>query len=72
MTFFILIRQELFERKQQLMTSFLTILLGVAAIVSINSITSSSQTAIQKELERLGANVLNPPQGCDGAELLYG
>jgi len=62
MTFFILIRQELFERKQQLMTSFLTILLGVAAIVSINSITSSSQTAIRKELERLGANVLILPK----------
>lgn len=62
MTFFFLIRQELFERKQQLMTSFLTILLGVAAIVSINSITSSSQTAIQKELERLGANVLILPK----------
>lgn len=62
MTFFFLIRQELFERKQQLMTSFLTILLGVAAIVSINSITSSSQAAIQKELERLGANVLILPK----------
>lgn len=62
MTFFFLIKQELFERKQQLMTSLLTILLGVAAIVSINSITSSSQTAIKKELERLGANVLILPK----------
>ncbi len=62
MTFFFLIRQEIFQRKQQLMTSLLTILLGVAAIVSINSITSSSQAAIQKELERLGTNVLILPK----------
>ncbi len=62
MTFFFMVRQELFERKQQLMTSLLTILLGVAAIVSINSITESSQTAIKKELEKLGANVLILPK----------
>ena len=62
MTFFFMVRQELFERKQQLMTSLLTIILGVAAIVSINSITTSSQTAIKKELEKLGANVLILPK----------
>lgn len=62
MTFFFMVRQELLERKQQLMTSLLTILLGVAAIVSINSITISSQDAINKELERLGVNVLILPK----------
>jgi len=62
MTFFFLVRQEIFERKQQLMTSLLTIIIGIAAIVSINSITSSSQVAIKKELERLGTNVLILPK----------
>lgn len=62
MNFFFMVRQELFERKQQLMTSLLTILLGVAAIVSINSITISSQEAINQELEKLGVNVLILPK----------
>ncbi|MBI9090778.1 MAG: ABC transporter permease [Desulfobacterium sp.] len=52
----------MFERKQQLLTSFLTILLGITAIVSINTITHSSQTAVKQELERLGANVLILPR----------
>ncbi|MFH1155325.1 MAG: FtsX-like permease family protein [Pseudomonadota bacterium] len=62
MNLFFLIRKELFERKQQLMTSFLTILLGITAIVSINTITHSSQTAVKQELEQLGANVLILPR----------
>lgn len=62
MTPFYLVTRELTERKQQLLTSFITILLGVAAIVSINTITQSSQTAIKKELEKLGANVLILPK----------
>ncbi|MCP4646838.1 MAG: ABC transporter permease, partial [bacterium] len=56
-----LIKKEMFERKQQLVTSFLTILLGITAIVSINTITHSSQTAVKQELEQLGANVLILP-----------
>jgi putative ABC transport system permease protein len=59
---FSLIRKELFERKQQLATSFLTIFLGITAIVSINTITHSSQEAVKQELEQLGANVLILPR----------
>ncbi|MCP4718780.1 MAG: ABC transporter permease [Desulfobacteraceae bacterium] len=62
MNLMFIIRKELFERKQQLFTSFLTILLGVTAIVSINTITHSSQEAVKKELEQLGANVLILPR----------
>lgn len=62
MTPFFLVTRELFERKQQLLTSLITILIGVAAIVSINTITQSSQTAIKQELEKLGANVLILPK----------
>ena len=57
-----LIKQEMFERKQQLMTSFLTILLGITAIVSVNTISQSSQAAVKKELEQLGTNVLILPR----------
>ncbi len=62
MNLIFIIKKELFERKQQLMTSFLTILLGITAIVSINTITHSSQTAVKQELEQLGANVLILPR----------
>jgi putative ABC transport system permease protein len=62
MNLLFLIRRELFERRQQLMTSFLTIFLGITAIVSINTITHSSRTAVKQELEQLGANVLILPR----------
>ena len=62
MTLISLVKKELFERKQQLFTSFCTILLGITAIVAINSITHSSEKAVKKELERLGANVLILPK----------
>ncbi len=62
MNLLFLIRKELFERKQQLITSFLTILLGITAIVSINTITHSSKTAVKQEMEKLGANVLILPR----------
>ncbi len=62
MTLISLVKKELFERKQQLFTSFCTILLGITAIVAINSITHSSEKAVKNELERLGANVLILPK----------
>ncbi|MHC4886122.1 MAG: ABC transporter permease [Planctomycetota bacterium] len=58
-----IVKRELLERKHQLFTSFVTIVLGVAAIVSINNITHFSEEAIKQELERLGANVLILPKG---------
>jgi putative ABC transport system permease protein len=63
MTLSTIVKRELLERKHQLFTSLLTIMIGVAAIVSINNITHFSEVAISEELGRLGANVLILPKG---------
>ncbi|HEY3323241.1 MAG TPA: FtsX-like permease family protein [Planctomycetota bacterium] len=57
-----LVWRELFERKNQLATSFIAILLGVSVIVSIENITVYSEKAVAKELDALGANVLILPK----------
>ena len=54
--------RELFERKNQLATSFLAILVGIAAIVSIKNVTFYSEKAVAKELDALGANILILPK----------
>ena len=55
-----LVWRELFERRNQLATSFIAILLGVSVIVSIENITVYSEKAVAKELDALGANVRFP------------
>jgi putative ABC transport system permease protein len=57
-----LVWREIFERKNQLATSFIAILLGITVIVSIKNITFYSQKAVSKELDALGANVLILPK----------
>lgn len=57
-----LVWREMFERKNQLATSFLAILLGIAVVVSIENITFYSQKAVARELDALGANVLVLPK----------
>jgi len=57
-----LIWRELFERKNQLVTSFLAILLGITVIVSIKNITVFSEKAVARELDALGANILVLPK----------
>lgn len=57
-----LVWRELFERRNQLMTSFLSILLGIGVIVSIKNITYYSNKAVAKELDALGANILILPK----------
>ena len=57
-----LVWREIFERKNQLATSFLAILLGITAIVSMKNITFYSEKAVAKELDTLGANVLVLPK----------
>ena len=57
-----LVWRELFERKNQLATSFIAILLGVSVIVSVENITVYSEKAVAKELDALGANVLILPK----------
>ncbi|MGO8749436.1 MAG: ABC transporter permease [Thermoguttaceae bacterium] len=57
-----LVWREIFERKSQLLTSFLAILLGITVIVSIKNITFYSEKAVAREMDSLGANVLVLPK----------
>ncbi|MBU4272211.1 MAG: ABC transporter permease [Planctomycetes bacterium] len=57
-----LVWREVFERKSQLLTSFLAILLGITVIVSIKNITFYSEKAVAREMDSLGANVLVLPK----------
>jgi putative ABC transport system permease protein len=57
-----LVWREIFERKSQLATSFLAILLGITVIVSIKNITVYSEKAVSREMDSLGANVLILPK----------
>ncbi|MBI5059933.1 FtsX-like permease family protein [candidate division KSB1 bacterium] len=57
-----LVWREIFERKNQLATSFMAILLGITVIVSIKNVTFYSEKAVSRELDALGANVLILPK----------
>lgn len=57
-----LVWREIFERKNQLLTSFLAIFLGITAIVAIRNITFFSEKAVARELDALGANILILPK----------
>jgi putative ABC transport system permease protein len=57
-----LVWREIFERKNQLATSFLAILLGITAIVAIKNVTFYSEKAVARELDALGANILILPK----------
>ena len=57
-----LVWRELFERKNQLATSFFAILLGITAIVSIKNVAFYSEKAVARELDALGANILVLPK----------
>ncbi len=57
-----LVWREMFERKNQLATSFIAILLGIAVVVSIKNITFFSEKAVARELDALGANILVLPK----------
>lgn len=56
-----LIFQEMMQRKSKFITSILAIILGIAVIVTIDSIATHSEKAVAKELDALGANVLILP-----------
>jgi putative ABC transport system permease protein len=57
-----LVLREIFERKSQLLTSFVAILLGITVIVSIKTISSHSEDAVAYEMDNLGANILVLPK----------
>ena len=54
--------REMFERRRQLATSFLAILLGIGVVVFIKNITFYSEKAVARELDALGANILVLPK----------
>ena len=57
-----LVWREFSERKNQLVTGFLAVLLGITVIVSIKNITFYSEKAVARELDALGANILILPK----------
>jgi len=57
-----LVWREIFERKNQLATSLLAIILGITAIVSIKNITFYSEKAVALQLDALGTNILILPK----------
>ena len=57
-----LVAREILERKSQLATSFLSILLGISVIVSVQNILHYSEKAVAAELDALGANILILPK----------
>ncbi|MGL4944331.1 MAG: ABC transporter permease [Thermoguttaceae bacterium] len=57
-----LVWRELFERKGQLLTSFVAIILGITVIVSIKNISFYSEKAVAREMDSLGANILILPK----------
>jgi putative ABC transport system permease protein len=57
-----IVRRELFERRTQVITSFLAVLLGIAVIVSVKTVSYYSEKAVSRELDALGANILVLPK----------
>ncbi len=53
---------ELAQRKNRLVTSGLAIVLGIAVVVAISTITTYSEKAVARELDALGANILILPE----------
>ncbi len=57
-----LVWRELFERKSQMSTIFVGILLGITTVIAIKNITFYSEKAVAREMDSLGANVLVLPK----------
>jgi len=56
------VKREIFERKSQLATAFLSVLLGICVIVAVRTIHFYSEKAVARELDALGANILILPK----------
>ena len=54
---------ELGQRKTQLISGILAIILGIGVIVAIRSVSVVSEKAVAINLDNLGANILVLPQG---------
>lgn len=57
-----LVAKEIFERKTQLLTSFLAIFLGISIIVAVRNINIFSEKAVSDQLASLGANIMILPK----------
>jgi len=57
-----IVRQEMFQRKTQLATGLIAVLLGIAVVVSIKNVTFYSEKAVARELDALGTNILILPK----------
>ena len=57
-----LVHREIFERKSQLATAFLSVLLGICVIVAVRTSLFYSEKAVARELDALGANILILPK----------
>ncbi|WP_417747541.1 ABC transporter permease [Rosistilla oblonga] len=57
-----LVWRELFERKSQMITIFVGILLGITTVIAIKNITYYSEMAVAREMDSLGANILVLPK----------
>ncbi len=62
MNLFTIVWRELWERKNQLATSFLAVSLGAAAIVAVYNIAYYTELKVNKDMKSLGANVLILPK----------
>jgi putative ABC transport system permease protein len=63
MRFHTLVFKELWERPVPMLTCLLAVVLGITALVAIQTITTHSELAVARELDALGANVLILPKG---------
>lgn len=63
MNLFNLVWRELWHRKVRLVSGLMAIILGIAVIVGIRSVTIFSEKAVAIKLDNLGANILVLPQG---------
>src|ERR1035437_7575184 len=63
MNLFNLVWIELWHRKARLVSGLMAIILGIAVIVGIRSVTTFSEKAVAVKLDNLGANIMVLPQG---------
>lgn len=68
MNIFVIVWRELWERKNQLATSFLAVSLGAAAIVAVYTIAYYTEKKVNNDLKSLGANVLVLPKNSTVAD----
>lgn len=65
-----LVWRELSVRRGQFITGLIAVLLGVAAVVAIHTVSIHSEKAVERELAALGANILILPKAV-GAQNYY-